>query len=989
MMGYQFLRVLASLRLTVCLLAAAMVLIFVGTLAQVHMGVWQTVDAYFRSPVAWIDLQLFMPRQVATVPWVVPFPGGVLIGALMVVNLLAAHAVRFKLQRRRIGIILLHAGVIVLLAGEFVTGMLADEGMMAIDEGDSANFVEDIRTVELVLVDPSDAAVDRVVSISESLLHDAVQSGEPLSAGQPAAATMPFEIRIDKWLANSRLLRASGPTLADHGVGLEAVPEELPRVRGVDGAQADAPSAYVSLYRDGEKLGTWLLSSHLVDSQRVEVEGQPFGIALRFRRTYKPYTLHLIDFRHDKFVGTEIPRNFSSLVRIDDPSQGTDRQVLIRMNQPLRYRGATFYQSSYKPDGSGTVLQVVRNPGAALPYVACALVAVGMGVHFVTLLTGFLRRQGKQQDDAAQIAGQTVRPGIAALLLPSLAGCVGLLIAVSGVIHTEPSGAFDVQRFAALPVSSGGRVKPMDTAARHVLMVAGGRQSIRHEGQIINATTFLLDLMAHPEAIKQLPIVRVDHPDILALLDQPPEAVGRLPLSMIEPNWQTITEQAMSADEVPAKQRDPFQREIVSLFHRVSTILAHSSMMSPHTVPPLHDGEQWRTFHDAFLASSLARPELAQHDSLVHPGLVAYIDMMTAYSQDDAPAFNKAVDAYDTLLRQQMPDTMRRADLEVLFNRASLFTGTINVYVLAGLLLLVAMLLRVRQNEAENAKSTWAERLRRIAVGLLWAAFIVHTLAIVWRIYLQQRPPVTNLYSSAVMVGWAAVLIGLIVERYSRLGVAAVGAAVVGFVTLVIAHHLGSDGDTMQMMQAVLDSNFWLATHVIVITLGYSATFLAGALAAVFILIGVFTRWLTKPRVRMLGGMVYGVICFALLLSFIGTLLGGIWADQSWGRFWGWDPKENGAALIVLMCALILHARWCGMIRQRGIMVLAVGGNIVTAWSWFGTNMLGVGLHSYGFMDSAVFWLAVFVLSQVIIMAIGLIPTAGWRSPSFDSKVAT
>jgi len=335
---------------------------------------------------------------------------------------------------------------------------------------------------------------------------------------------------------------------------------------------------------------------------------------------------------------------------------------------------------------------------------------------------------------------------------------------------------------------------------------------------------------------------------------------------------------------------------------------------------------------------------------------------------------------YDALLRQVMPRTMRRADHEVLFNRASLFTGAIMVYVLAFLVLCAALLLRSRSATGDGSSFPLAEGFRVSAVGLLWAAFIIHTLAIILRIYLQERPPVTNLYSSAVFVGWGAVLIGLLMERVHRFGIAALGAASIGFVTLIIAHHLGSDGDTMQMMQAVLDSNFWLATHVIIITIGYSAVFLAGALGIFFIMMGVFTRWLTKDRERVLAGMVYGVICFGLLLSFVGTVLGGIWADQSWGRFWGWDPKENGAALIVLICAIILHARWGGLIRARGIMVLAVGGNIITAWSWFGTNMLGIGLHSYGFMDSAVFWLILFVFSQLMIMAVGLVPLAGWRS---------
>jgi ABC-type transport system involved in cytochrome c biogenesis permease subunit len=120
---------------------------------------------------------------------------------------------------------------------------------------------------------------------------------------------------------------------------------------------------------------------------------------------------------------------------------------------------------------------------------------------------------------------------------------------------------------------------------------------------------------------------------------------------------------------------------------------------------------------------------------------------------------------------------------------------------------------------------------------------------------------------------------------------------------------------------------------------------------------------------RVVQGAVYGTICFALFFSFVGTVLGGIWGDQSWGRFWGWDPKENGALLIVLWNAIILHARWGGMIREKGLMVLAMGGNIVTAWSWFGTNMLGIGLHSYGFMEAAFKALVTFAVIQVVLMA--------------------
>jgi ABC-type transport system involved in cytochrome c biogenesis permease subunit len=178
----------------------------------------------------------------------------------------------------------------------------------------------------------------------------------------------------------------------------------------------------------------------------------------------------------------------------------------------------------------------------------------------------------------------------------------------------------------------------------------------------------------------------------------------------------------------------------------------------------------------------------------------------------------------------------------------------------------------------------------------------------------------------------------------------------------------------------VLDTNFWLSTHVVVVTLGYASTFVAGVLGIIYVVRGIFTDTLTSTTAKALSRMAYGILCFATLFSFVGTVLGGIWADQSWGRFWGWDAKENGALIIVLWNALILHARWGGLVRERGLMNLAIVGNIVTSWSWFGVNMLGIGLHSYGSMDQAFWWLVGFILSQVILIGLGLIPQENWRS---------
>ncbi len=223
---------------------------------------------------------------------------------------------------------------------------------------------------------------------------------------------------------------------------------------------------------------------------------------------------------------------------------------------------------------------------------------------------------------------------------------------------------------------------------------------------------------------------------------------------------------------------------------------------------------------------------------------------------------------------------------------------------------------------------------------LILLTFVIHTIAILSRIYISGRPPVVNLYSSAVFIGWASVLFAMILELIYPLGLCNVAAALIGASTLSIAHSLDSS-DTMHVLEAVLDTQFWLSTHVVTVTLGYGATFLAGLFGVIAMVMrmgnGMDRLPVEKRKPQdvavqhILARIIYGILCFALLLSFIGTVLGGCGADDSWGRFWGWDPKENGALMIVLWNALVLHANWDRMVGQRGLAVLAILGNIVTS----------------------------------------------------------
>jgi len=390
----KILKPIASVRLTVWLLALSIFLVFAGTWAQIDMGIWSTLKTYFRSFFVMIPLQIFLPRDW-NVPGAIPYPGGFVIGGLLMVNLLAAHATRFKFSKARTGILLIHLGLILLLLGEVTTAMLANEANMTIDEGQTVNFTEDIRTVELAVIDPSDPESDRVVVIPARILE---------KGGLIQDRRLPFEIQVEAYYKNAHLLdRKNVPSnvvMADRGTAVQFAVGAVsrPEASGVKQNQSNMPVAMVSVLDRGQKVGTWMTALYfsLIDQpefERVEVGGETYWMTLRHKRNYKSYAMKLIDFRHDRYIGTNTPKNYSSQIQLVDPAHNENREALIYMNNPLRYRGETFYQASFKSGDTGTILQVVRNPGWLLPYIACTVGAIGMLLHFGLSLSKFLKKR--------------------------------------------------------------------------------------------------------------------------------------------------------------------------------------------------------------------------------------------------------------------------------------------------------------------------------------------------------------------------------------------------------------------------------------------------------------------------------------------------------------------------------------------------------------------------------------------------------------------
>jgi ABC-type transport system involved in cytochrome c biogenesis permease subunit len=571
-----------------------------------------------------------------------------------------------------------------------------------------------------------------------------------------------------------------------------------------------------------------------------------------------------------------------------------------------------------------------------------------------------------------------------------IAGGLALVGALTMMRAPGQVRGLDIDGFSRLPVLEGGRLKPLDSTARNALLVIRGQQSFRHQDRTVGSGEWILDVLFRPQVADLQPVFVIDDPDILGLMKMERSKDRYYSFRQIVPFINDIQREANAAQAIEAKQRTQYQSAVANLFERVylyhrlkNTLQLEQgqglaaeiqALGSPgaeqrqgtlvdlayfRPLPPLpgQRAEAWLNSGEALRAAAAGS---------VSPALEPMSRLAWAYSVQDAPAFNKAVKDLQVITFSIRPEAQTQVDHETTFNRAQPFYVGMVIYVLALLTVFASWL--------------WKPQiLRPAAFGLLCAGAIIQTAGLVSRIVLQGRPPVTNLYSSAVFVGWAAVLLGIVLERMYRNGFGTAVAASSGFASLLVAHHLTGDGDTMEMMRAVLDSNFWLATHVTTITIGYSGTFLAGAIAIAWTLRKQFAPRIDPEVSKSLSGMVYGIVAFSLFFSFVGTVLGGIWADQSWGRFWGWDPKENGALLIVLWNAIILHARWGGFARERGVMTMAIFGNVITSLSWFGVNMLGVGLHSYGFMDKAFWALVLFASSQFLLMALAMLPRQFWK----------
>ena len=575
-----------------------------------------------------------------------------------------------------------------------------------------------------------------------------------------------------------------------------------------------------------------------------------------------------------------------------------------------------------------------------------------------------------------------------------------------------------------IPVQEGGRIKPLDTYARNQALAFYGKRNIKHENLL--AIDWLMNLFIYPELGLEQKIFNIRSPDIVNALDlEWTNNFHKYSYSEIFPGIQNQLPLISSIFDKKEEDRDLFDNQLVELYQNImkyrqiasslSCLLPMFTVYDPETAEKLHiepgqfasyahimshrgslfnvsqniltkSEESWtenerevalllynlqQTSLDEFAQALKIIPpakndttglwispwelldgrEIEPHQDRIMKSMEAYL---VARYDNNSGAMSDALKSYRTGLLSSPGDRVKFSILEkeTWLNKANLFTLSLVFYLFGFILLGISWMVQ-------------PILLKNVAYGSLISGFMLHTYGIYLRMVIMSRPPISTLYETVIFVGFVIVLLSVVIEYLRKDGLGVFIGSVSGSMLHYVGFGYAADGDTLEMLVAVLNSNFWLATHVTTIILGYGTSLMAGLIGHLYLIEKIRVPNNSK-RLKSIYDNMFGVTLIALFFTLFGTILGGIWADQSWGRFWGWDPKENGALLIVLWQLMMVHMRLSGLAKADRFALGMVLNNIVVIMAWFGVNLLSIGLHSYGFASGIAVNIVLFTVFELV-----------------------
>ena len=494
-----------------------------------------------------------------------------------------------------------------------------------------------------------------------------------------------------------------------------------------------------------------------------------------------------------------------------------------------------------------------------------------------------------------------------------------------------------------IPVQDGGRIKPLDTFARNQLLAIYGKRSLKSEKQ--PAIEWMLNLLSDPKSGFNQKIFNLRNPQVVQSLGLEWDTEHKYSYHDILGGFENQQDYLTQIYEMEEKDLSVVEFQIKELhinFQKFANMWWYLKIIPPAS---LHPNDPWISPWEVESEAALTQDQRSL--------LFNFLDYLNGMIEGNAQQMETAMNNYHVQLQgnyRHLVD-INRLQIETRYNELDIFYLSVAFYILSFLLLAFSWI--------------WPHTILSKGANLtLLLGLILHGAGLCLRMYIMERPPVSTLYESIIFVAFISTLCSYILELIRKDGL----GAFIGSVSGAIFHYIGfkyaADGDTLGMLVAVLNSNFWLATHVTTITIGYGASLMAGFMGHIYLVLAILKPENSK-KLKDIYNNIFGITLLALFFSLFGTILGGIWADQSWGRFWGWDPKENGAMLICMWQLMMIHMRLTGMVKAPGFALGMTLNNIIVALAWFGVNLLSVGLHSYGFDNGIALNLGLFILFEL------------------------
>lgn len=706
-----------------------------------------------------------------------------------------------------------------------------------------------------------------------------------------------------------------------------------------EGQETGRPFLKISAGREGDTRAEWF---GLGSSQTWSLGDRELLLSYGRQTRSLPFTVHLHEFEIETHPGSSKPAEYSSRVTVRDDESETESDHVVSMNRPLDVAGFRVFQSSYQLGRSGgpdtTILSVARDPGVPLVYLSFVLTCIGIAWYVKRKAPVGEAAQGEQpqgglvieapttqKQDSALEAGAT-GPSVSSAILLLLAGLIAWSPGTAAAETLAEAGTMPVEETRGWAIVADGRVKPLETFAKETALRVTGRE--RYGG--FDSLEILWGYVLAPADARTRPFVRVDSLDLKAALALDPGA-KRFSLEELLDNaeFRRLVDsglQVLRRDGEPDRLMNDALEVHSTLVHLDGLMRGEGLALVPVVGP---DGG-W---------ANLAQLDRAE-DPRLRAAAQGFRDLAKAYRAQDAAAFGEAARGLTLSLREIAPEDYPAAsalERELFHEDLNAFGKAWKLYLLGFFVLLFVA----------RPERRWGHAL---AMVLLGSGFLLHLAGIGLRWAIAGRAPVSNMYESLVFMGAGAIALGLIPELFLRKRYLGLTAGMIGFLTLAFAENLPIDA-TISPLVPVLANTYWLSVHVMTIMLSYSAFALAMALAHVAIALQLFKPAHDEGR-RTVTSLIDKMLQVGLLFLAAGIACGAVWANESWGRYWGWDPKETWSLITFFVYLAVVHARFAGWLKDFGLAASTIVAFMSVVMTYYGVNfVLAAGMHSYGFAE--------------------------------------